>query len=102
MSFVKGDFFHVIGNENDLDWYEACNPSTEARGMVPVSYFQVLGRNERESVSAQSSASTASATSDSSFANRTDTKIDSGFAEATRTMMSERDMIKEFVVASSE
>ncbi|KAK9239832.1 protein scd2/ral3 [Lipomyces kononenkoae] len=50
LSFSKGDFFHVIGNENDLNWYEACNPSTNLRGMVPVTYFQVLGRNERESV----------------------------------------------------
>ncbi|KAK9314523.1 protein scd2/ral3, partial [Lipomyces starkeyi] len=50
LSFNKGDFFHVIGNEHDLNWYEACNPSTNTRGMVPVTYFQVLGRNERESV----------------------------------------------------
>ncbi|KAK9468740.1 SAC3/GANP/Nin1/mts3/eIF-3 p25 family-domain-containing protein [Lipomyces arxii] len=50
LSFNKGDFFHVIGNENDLNWYEACNPSTNMRGMVPVTYFQVLGRNERESL----------------------------------------------------
>ncbi|KAK9431180.1 protein scd2/ral3 [Lipomyces doorenjongii] len=56
LSFSKGDFFHVIGNENDLNWYEACNPSTSTRGMVPVTYFQVLGRNERESVDSSTGA----------------------------------------------
>ncbi|KAK9322849.1 hypothetical protein V1517DRAFT_338474 [Lipomyces orientalis] len=56
LSFSKGDFFHVIGNENDLNWYEACNPSTSTRGMVPVTYFQVLGRNERESVDSSNGA----------------------------------------------
>ncbi|KAK9375727.1 protein scd2/ral3, partial [Lipomyces chichibuensis] len=56
LSFSKGDFFHVIGNENDLNWYEACNPSTSMRGMVPVTYFQVLGRNERESVDSNTGA----------------------------------------------
>jgi bud emergence protein 1 len=50
LSFSKGDFFHVIGRENDPDWYEACNPAVpDARGLVPVSYFQALGRNERDS-----------------------------------------------------
>ncbi|KAG9327594.1 hypothetical protein KVV02_003839 [Mortierella alpina] len=42
LSFVKGDFFHVVGNEDDEDWYEACNPITGARGYVPVTYFQIL------------------------------------------------------------
>ncbi|POR35856.1 Polarity protein BemA [Tolypocladium paradoxum] len=50
LSFSKGDFFHVIGREEDPDWYEACNPALpDARGLVPVSYFQVLGRTERDS-----------------------------------------------------
>lgn len=50
LSFSKGDFFHVIGRENDTDWYEACNPSMpNARGLVPVQFFQVLGRTERDS-----------------------------------------------------
>src|SRR4051812_46682729 len=35
LSFKEGDFFHVIGNENDLNWFEAYNPLTNARGMVP-------------------------------------------------------------------
>ncbi|KAI5816931.1 hypothetical protein BZA77DRAFT_246007, partial [Pyronema omphalodes] len=49
LSFEKGDFFHVIGNENDNEWYEACNPATGARGFVPVPFFQVIGKNERDS-----------------------------------------------------
>ncbi|PFH60050.1 hypothetical protein XA68_11534 [Ophiocordyceps unilateralis] len=50
LSFSKGDFFHVIGREDDAHWYEACNPALpDARGLVPVTYFQVLGRTERDS-----------------------------------------------------
>ncbi|KAG5978543.1 hypothetical protein E4U55_006075 [Claviceps digitariae] len=50
LGFSKGDFFHVIGRENDDDWYEACNPALpDARGLVPVSFFQALGRTERDS-----------------------------------------------------
>ncbi|KAI8344391.1 hypothetical protein BC941DRAFT_507949 [Chlamydoabsidia padenii] len=47
LSFTRGDFFHVTGRENDTHWYEACNPVTNTRGVVPVSYFQVLEKNER-------------------------------------------------------
>lgn len=54
MSFSRGDFFHVIGRENDQDWYEACNPALpDARGLVPVAFFQALGRTERDSGSSQ-------------------------------------------------
>ncbi|ORY65162.1 uncharacterized protein BCR38DRAFT_192433 [Pseudomassariella vexata] len=50
LSFSRGDFFHVIGRENDSDWYEACNPALpDARGIVPVAFFQALGRTERDS-----------------------------------------------------
>ncbi|KAF9363863.1 bud emergence protein 1 [Mortierella sp. NVP85] len=49
LSFVKGDFFHVVGNEDDEDWYEACNPISGARGYVPVTYFQILEKNQRNS-----------------------------------------------------
>ncbi|KAL1901179.1 bud emergence protein 1 [Ceratocystis pirilliformis] len=52
LSFSRGDFFHVIGRENDPDWYEACNPAVpDARGIVPVAFFQALGKTERDSVS---------------------------------------------------
>jgi bud emergence protein 1 len=50
LSFQKGDFFHVIGRENDTDWYEACNPALpDARGLVPVAFFIALGKTERNS-----------------------------------------------------
>jgi bud emergence protein 1 len=50
LSFSRGDFFHVIGREEDADWYEACNPALpDARGLVPVAFFQALGRTERDS-----------------------------------------------------
>jgi bud emergence protein 1 len=40
----------VIGRENDTDWYEACNPALpDARGLVPVSFFQSIGKTERDS-----------------------------------------------------
>ncbi|KAI0021628.1 scd2/ral3 [Xylariomycetidae sp. FL0641] len=55
LSFSQGDFFHVIGRENDNDWYEACNPALpDARGLVPVAFFQALGRTERDSGSSDS------------------------------------------------
>ncbi|GAB1199739.1 hypothetical protein APSETT444_009096 [Aspergillus pseudonomiae] len=50
LAFSKGDFFHVISREDDLDWYEACNPLIPtARGLVPVSFFEIIGKNERNS-----------------------------------------------------
>ncbi|KAI1853140.1 hypothetical protein JX265_011421 [Neoarthrinium moseri] len=55
LSFSRGDFFHVIGRENDTDWYEACNPALpDARGLVPVAFFQALGRTERDSAQSDS------------------------------------------------
>ena len=57
LAFHKGDFFHVISRENDEDWYEACNPLiTSARGLVPVSYFEVIGKTERQSTGSTASA----------------------------------------------
>lgn len=56
LGFTKGDFFHVIGRENDTDWYEACNPAVpDARGLVPVAFFQALGKTERDSGQSQQS-----------------------------------------------
>lgn len=55
LSFSRGDFFHVIGREEDPDWYEACNPALpDARGLVPVAFFQALGRTERDSAQSES------------------------------------------------
>ncbi|KAF9987664.1 bud emergence protein 1 [Modicella reniformis] len=48
LCFTKGDFFHVVGNEDDVDWYEACNPITNARGYVPVTYFQILEKSGQQ------------------------------------------------------
>lgn len=73
LSFSRGDFFHVIGRENDNDWYEACNPALpDARGLVPVSFFQALGRTERDS-----------AQSDSPRPGSKNPDHDSGYAEQT-------------------
>lgn len=52
LGFKKGDFFHVLNEADDEDhrealengWYEATNPATQAKGMVPISYFEVFGR----------------------------------------------------------
>ncbi|KAL8972282.1 MAG: hypothetical protein Q9183_000639 [Haloplaca sp. 2 TL-2023] len=56
LGFSKGDFFHVVSRENDTDWYEACNPLVpNARGLVPVSYFEIIGKTERESAGSAAS-----------------------------------------------
>jgi bud emergence protein 1 len=47
LSFTKGDFFHVVNRENDQEYFEACNPASNLKGLVPVSYFQVIDRTER-------------------------------------------------------
>ncbi|KAL4812650.1 hypothetical protein BDW67DRAFT_120942 [Aspergillus spinulosporus] len=50
LAFSKGDFFHVISREDDSDWYEACNPLIPtARGLVPVTFFEVIGKTQRDS-----------------------------------------------------
>lgn len=50
LAFHKGDFFHVISREDDPEWYEACNPLIpNARGLVPVAYFEIIGKTERQS-----------------------------------------------------
>lgn len=76
LSFSRGDFFHVIGRENDPDWYEACNPALpDARGLVPVGLFQALGRNERDSGQSQPDSARSAKHPDH----------DSGYAEAPST-----------------
>ena len=75
LSFSRGDFFHVIGRENDPDWYEACNPALpDARGLVPVAFFQALGRTERDSAQSDSARSAPSVKAPDH---------DSGYAEAS-------------------
>ncbi|KAJ9136514.1 Protein scd2/ral3 [Pleurostoma richardsiae] len=76
LSFSRGDFFHVIGRENDPDWYEACNPALpDARGLVPVAFFQALGRTERDSAQSDSGRPPATKNPDH----------DSGYAETSST-----------------
>lgn len=40
LSFEKGDFFHVMNDAPQGQWYEAHNPVSGARGLVPRSYFE--------------------------------------------------------------
>jgi bud emergence protein 1 len=41
LPFQKGDFFYVTGDtQAQGDWYEAHNPVTGARGLVPKSMFE--------------------------------------------------------------
>ena len=48
LGFHKGDFFHVLSREEDTEWYEACNPLLpSARGLVPVAFFEVVGKQAR-------------------------------------------------------
>lgn len=52
LRFQKGDFFHVIqdqaGNNEANGWYEATNPATQQRGMVPMSYFEVFNKTKHQ------------------------------------------------------
>ncbi|EUC27337.1 hypothetical protein COCVIDRAFT_38640 [Bipolaris victoriae FI3] len=52
LAFSQGDFLHVVGREDDSDWYEACNPLHGTRGLVPVSYFEGVGKTVRDSAGA--------------------------------------------------
>ncbi|KAL8703962.1 MAG: hypothetical protein Q9201_002863 [Fulgogasparrea decipioides] len=72
LGFSKGDFFHVISRENDTDWYEACNPLIpNARGLVPVSYFKIIDKTERQSAgSAASGASNTIPLHDSGYSEK--------------------------------
>lgn len=43
LSFDKGDFFHVLHDSGGL-WYEAHNPMTGARGLVPSHLFEEFSK----------------------------------------------------------
>ncbi|EGW30790.1 uncharacterized protein SPAPADRAFT_156044 [Spathaspora passalidarum NRRL Y-27907] len=66
LSFSKGDFFHVLDDGNDefhrnakkLGWYEATNPMTHAKGMVPIDYFEVFDRSRPSATVNTSSSNT--------------------------------------------
>ena len=45
LSFEKGDFFHVLRDvDNQGLWYEAHNPMTGARGLVPRAMFEEFSK----------------------------------------------------------
>ncbi|KDN43778.1 hypothetical protein K437DRAFT_269022 [Tilletiaria anomala UBC 951] len=58
LSFQKGDFFHVLSDSSNPDWFEAANPMTNARGLVPSAYFEVITRSNRPGASGQAGPST--------------------------------------------
>ena len=68
LSFSAGDFLHVLSRESDPDWYEACDPLKNERGLVPVKYFDNVGKTVRDS---GGSVRSASATHDSGYAEGT-------------------------------
>lgn len=46
LGFQKGDFFHVVNEMSQGDgWYEANNPMTGARGLVPKSKFEEFNKS---------------------------------------------------------
>lgn len=46
LSFSKGDFFYVLRDADDVGtWYEAHNPVTGARGIVPRNMFEEFNKN---------------------------------------------------------
>ncbi|KIJ56835.1 hypothetical protein M422DRAFT_57447 [Sphaerobolus stellatus SS14] len=46
LSFQKGDFFHVVSEvDSGPGWYEAHNPISGARGLVPKAYFEEFQKN---------------------------------------------------------
>ena len=72
LSFAAGDFLHVVGREGDDDWYEACNPLHGTRGLVPVKYFETVGKTVGDSRNSITSA--ASTPHDSGYADSTGPK----------------------------
>ncbi|KAG6918225.1 hypothetical protein DXG01_015818 [Tephrocybe rancida] len=54
LPFQKGDFFYVLKDvENQGVWYEAHNPITGARGLVPRSMFEEFNKNSQPSRTSQ-------------------------------------------------
>lgn len=46
LSFAKGDFFYVLKDSDESgSWYEAHNPVTGARGLVPRTLFEEFGKS---------------------------------------------------------
>lgn len=71
LSFSAGDFLHVVGRENDADWYEACNPLIGSRGLVPVAYFDAVERQVFRQSGCSFASENPNAPHDSGYAERT-------------------------------
>jgi bud emergence protein 1 len=51
LPFKKGDFFYVLRDvDNGGAWYEAHNPVSGARGLVPKDMFEEFNKNSTSSV----------------------------------------------------
>ncbi|KAF8665771.1 hypothetical protein AX16_000219 [Volvariella volvacea WC 439] len=51
LSFQKGDFFYVLQDDSSSSaWYEAHNPATGARGLVPRTMFEEFGKTAHQQV----------------------------------------------------
>ncbi|KAG6813465.1 hypothetical protein H0H92_010799 [Tricholoma furcatifolium] len=53
LAFQKGDFFYVLHDVEGGAWYEAHNPITGARGLVPRSMFEEFNKNSAPSRTSQ-------------------------------------------------
>ncbi|PPQ75530.1 hypothetical protein CVT26_012520 [Gymnopilus dilepis] len=54
LSFGKGDFFYVLKDADPTgEWYEAHNPVTGARGLVPRALFEEFGKNAAQNRTSQ-------------------------------------------------
>jgi bud emergence protein 1 len=45
LPFQKGDFFYVLRDVDGQPWYEAHNPVSGARGLVPRDMFEEFNKN---------------------------------------------------------
>ncbi|KAI5965747.1 BEM1 [Candida pseudojiufengensis] len=65
LKFKVGDFFHVLNISDDPKhkeaeengWYEATNPMTHTKGMVPINYFEVFDRSRPTATTSNSNQS---------------------------------------------
>ena len=51
LSFAKGDFFYVLKDTENSPWYEAHNPVTGSRGIVPRAMFEEFSKHAMPYVS---------------------------------------------------
>lgn len=86
MAFHKGDFFYVLSREEDTEWYEACNPTvSQARGLVPVAFFEVIDKKQRQSGTSLSSPGEKPDGHDSGFSEKGSTNSRHTRSESTAT-----------------